>query len=109
MFFDFPRDFIALEPAPGFLVHAVSGQRLTLSHVTLKPNAKAPLHTHPHEQMGIILKGEFEMTIGDETRLLKAGDMYHVPSNVTHGGTTNAKGALILDVFSPPREDYKSK
>jgi len=54
-----------------------------------------------------MLDGEFEMTIGDETRLLKKGDMYLVPANVTHGGFTHAEGALILDVFSPPREAYK--
>jgi quercetin dioxygenase-like cupin family protein len=57
--------------------------------------------------MGIILEGEFEMTIGDETRLLKKGDMYLVPSGTTHGGVTHAQPALILDAFSPPREAYR--
>jgi quercetin dioxygenase-like cupin family protein len=57
--------------------------------------------------MGIMLEGEFEMTIGGETRLLKKGDMYLVPANTTHGGVTHAEGALILDAFSPPREAYR--
>ena len=107
MFYNFPRDFKVLEPAPGFLVHAVCGQRMTLSHVTLQPHSEAPLHSHPHEQMGIVLEGEFKFTIGDETRLLEKGDMYLVPPNITHGGSTHSEQALILDVFSPPREDYK--
>lgn len=107
MFYDFPRDFKVLEPVPGFLIRVVWGERLMLSHVTLQPHSVAPLHSHPQEQMGIVLEGGFEMTIGDETRLLKKGDMYLVPSNITHGGTTHTERALILDVFSPPREDYK--
>lgn len=107
MFYDFPRDFKVLEPVPGFLIRAVWGERLMLSHVTLQPNTVAFAHSHPQEQMGIMLEGEFKMTIGEETRLLKKGDMYLVPANVTHSGITHAEGALILDVFSPPREDYK--
>jgi len=107
MFFNFPRDFKAKEPAPGFLLHAVWGERMTFSRVTLQPHSEAALHNHPHEQMGIVLEGEFEMTIGDETRLLKKGDMYLVPPGVTHGGVTLAREALVLDVFSPPREDFK--
>ena len=74
---------------------------------TFQPNCASSLHSHPHEQMGIILDGEFEMIIGDETKMLKKGDMYRVPPDVTHGGATHSKGCLILDTFSPPREDYK--
>ena len=107
MFYDFPQDFKQFEPAPGFLVRVVSGQRLMFSHVTLEPNSEAPLHSHAEEQMGIMLSGEFEMTIGGETRLLKKGDMYLVPANTVHGGFTHADGAVILDAFSPPREAYK--
>lgn len=107
MFYDFPQDFKKFEPAPGFLVHVVSGQRSMLSHVILKPGAEAPMHNHSEEQMGIVLEGEFEMTIGDETRLLKKGDMYLVPANTTHGGVARADGAVVLDAFSPPREAYK--
>ncbi len=107
MFYNFPQDFKEFEPAPGFLARVVSGERLMLSYVTLKPNTEAPLHNHSEEQMGIVLEGKFEMTIGDETKLLKKGDMYLIPSKVTHGGFTRAENALVLDIFSPPREAYK--
>ncbi len=107
MFYNFPHDFKVFEPAPGFLVHVVSGQRLMFSHVTLQPNAVAPLHNHAEEQMGLVLEGEIEFTIGDETRLVKKGDMYSVPSSTNHGGTAGAAGCVALDVFCPPRETYK--
>jgi len=107
MFYNFPQDFKEFEPAPGFLVRVVSGERLMLAYAALQPHSKALLHNHSEEQMGIILEGEFEMTIGNETRLLKKEDMYLVPSNVTHGGVTHSKSVLVLDAFSPPREAYK--
>lgn len=107
VFYNFPQDFKEMEPERGFLVRVVCGENLMFSHVTLEPHSIASLHSHPQEQMGIILEGEFEMTIGEETRLLKKGDMYKVPPNITHGGLTHDGPALVLDVFSPPREKYK--
>jgi len=107
MFFNFPQDFKTKEPAPGFIVQAVWGERMTISRVTLRPHSKTALHQHPHEQMGIVLEGETEMTIGDETKLLKKGDMYLAPPDITHGAVTGDKEALVLDIFSPPREDFK--
>jgi quercetin dioxygenase-like cupin family protein len=108
VFYKFPDDFEALEPEKGFFVHLVSGHNLMFSHVTLEPHSVASLHTHPQEQMGIILEGEFEMMIGHEKKILKKGDMYRVPPDVMHGGQTLAQSALILDVFSPPRDKYKT-
>jgi quercetin dioxygenase-like cupin family protein len=107
MFYDFPQDFKDFEPAPGFMVRVASGQRIMFSHVTLQPNAVAPLHNHAEEQMGLILEGEIEFTIGEETRLIKKGDMYLVPAGTGHGGTAGAAGCVALDAFSPPREVYK--
>ena len=74
MFYDFPQDFKKFEPAPGFLVRVVSGQNIMFSHVTLQPNAVAPLHNHVEEQMGLILEGEMEVTIEGETRVMKKGN-----------------------------------
>jgi len=107
VFYNFPQSFKEIEPEKGFLARVVCGENMMFSHVTLQPHTVASLHTHPQEQMGIILEGEFEMTIGEETKMLKKGDMYQVPPNTTHGGLTHSKHALILDVFSPPREGYK--
>ncbi|MEE9399189.1 MAG: cupin domain-containing protein [Dehalococcoidales bacterium] len=107
MFYDFPKDFKELEPFPGALLRVISGQRVMLSHVTLRPNSEVPLHSHPEEQMGVVLEGEVEFTIGNETKLLKKGNAFLAPSNTTHGGVAGADGAVVQDVFSPPREAYK--
>ena len=107
MFFNFPRDFKVKEPAPGFLLHVVWGERMTFSRATLQPHSEVAAHHHPHEQMGIVLEGEVEFTIGDETRRLQKGDIFLVPPDVTHSVVTHTQGALVLDAFSPPREDFK--
>ena len=107
MFYEFPKSYKSKEVAPGWLVHFVIGEHMSLSRHTIQPNSVAPMHTHPNEQMGMMLEGEFEMKIGDKTRLLKKGDIYRVPPNVIHGGVTKGKVASIIEAFSPPRDYTK--
>jgi len=40
---------------------------------------------------------------------VKAGDFWHTPGNVLHGVRTEAQGAVVLDIFSPPRPEYRNK
>jgi quercetin dioxygenase-like cupin family protein len=63
------------------------------------------LHNHPHTQVTHISEGEFEVTIGNEIKVLKKGDSFYIPSNVIHGVVCLEEGILI-DVFSPMREDF---
>jgi len=63
------------------------------------------LHQHPHSQVTYVESGEFEMTIAEEKKIIKAGDGYYVPPNTIHGCICLKKGMLI-DAFSPAREDF---
>lgn len=63
------------------------------------------LHHHYHTQVTHISEGKFEVTIGDETKVLKKGDSFYIPPNVIHGVVCLEEGMLI-DVFSPMREDF---
>jgi len=63
------------------------------------------MHKHYHSQVTYVESGEFDMTIGDETRKLVAGDSFYIPPHVMHGCTCTTPGVLI-DVFSPAREDF---
>lgn len=84
------------------------GEQMLLSHVSLEPHAEVPLHSHPHEQAGIVLEGEMVFTIeGEGTQLMRPGDMYIAPGNVRHAVTAGASGCIALDIFSPVREEYK--
>ena len=83
------------------------GEKMLMSLVELPANSVVPLHSHPHEQVGIILEGEVTFTIGGESRLLQPGDMWVIPGGVEHTLTTGDQPAKALDVFSPLREDYQ--
>lgn len=63
------------------------------------------LHNHHHSQVTYVESGEFEMTIGEEVKTIKAGDSYYIPPFVMHGCVCTKAGKLI-DVFSPLREDF---
>lgn len=62
-------------------------------------------HSHPHVQITSVESGVFELTIGGRTQRLKAGDSFYVPSGVHHGAVCIEPGVLV-DVFTPMREDF---
>jgi len=63
------------------------------------------LHKHFHSQITHIESGIFEVEIGNEKKVLKAGDAFYIPPNTLHGAVCIEAGVLI-DVFSPMREDF---
>ncbi len=93
--------------APGVTAKIASGEKLMLSLVTLEPGAVVAQHSHPHEQMGLMVSGTMELTIAGETRVLSANEMYLVPGGVPHSARGGRNGAVALDAFSPPREEYR--
>lgn len=90
------------------LVELGNGESLTVLHWDMADKSTVPVHQHPEEQFGYVIKGGFEMVIGDETAILKEGDSYFILPNVPHKfiaiGDTEA-----IDVFSPVRKDFPWK
>ena len=107
MFFVYPQDFKERRLIPGIVLRLVWGERIMLSYATIQPNCNLPTHSHPNEQVGIVIDGEMKLTIGNETRLCKKGDAFTIPGNVEHSVTNGDKLTIVVDTFSPPREDYK--
>lgn len=91
---------------PGVDIVTTAGQKMLLSVVTFEPNAVVLEHCHPHEQMGYLVSGQLEFTIGGETRLVKPGDVWRIPGEVKHKVVAVGGPAVALDVFHPIREDY---
>ena len=106
-FFD-PSEVKRKELAPGVTLRVMWGDKIMMSVVEIAPGAVVPNHTHPHEQAGLVLQGEFEFTIGGETKRLRQGDAYVIPGQVEHSLVGSDGWSLALDIFSPPREEYKS-
>lgn len=63
------------------------------------------LHSHPHVQASYVAEGRFEVTVGEQTTILSAGDSFIVPSDVVHGVRALEAGRLI-DSFTPHRADF---
>jgi len=95
-----------VEPMPGVTMRLLVGERTMAAWVGLAPGAVVPEHRHPHEQIGFVIEGTIHLTIDGETRALAPGATYTIPPHVSHGATTDPEGCLVLDIFSPPREDY---
>ena len=102
-----PDDRGYKELAEGARTRTFWGDQMLFSLVEVEAGALVPLHTHPHEQGGIIVAGELEMGIGDEVRVLKPGDMYIIPGDVEHYAKGQDTKAVGLDIFSPVREEFK--
>ncbi len=96
----------SIEPVPGCKMRTPYGENIMLSYLEMEEGAIVPLHDHPHEQGGMLLKGKLEFTMGEETRIVEAGAMFIIPPNTPHTVTAIEGPAVVLDVFSPVREDY---
>ena len=95
------------EIAPGVSIRTMWGEKVMMSLVETAPRAVVPNHSHPHEQAGLMLQGEFDLTIGGETKRMRPGDAYVIPGGVEHSVLGSDGWALALDIFSPPREEYQ--
>jgi quercetin dioxygenase-like cupin family protein len=102
-----PEDIAPRVLAPGVTAKIASGEKLMLSLVTFAPDAVVPTHSHPHEQMGFMVSGTLEFTIADETRVLSGNGMVFVPGGVPHAAKGGPGGAVALEAFSPPREEFR--
>ena len=104
--FDDVRSIVPRRIWEGITARGVHGERLTLAVVELEPGAIAEEHSHPHEQLGIVLRGSILFRIGDEERDLRPGETWEIPSNTLHRAVAGPDGATVLDVFAPPRTEW---
>ena len=91
----------------GLSTRIFAGEQAMLSIVRIEPHSEGTVHSHPQEQWGVLLEGELVRIQGDEEIEMKAGDFWNAPGGVSHGVRTGASAAVVLDVFSPPRDEYR--
>ena len=104
---DDPADGLFRELGPGLTTRIFAGEHAMLSIVTIAPHAQGTMHHHPEEQWGVLLEGSAMRMQGDETIAVKKGDFWRTPGNVPHTMKAGPDGARVLDIFSPPRPEYK--
>jgi len=92
------------------ILTGLHGEKMMMALNKTLPKHSVPLHSHPHEQVGMVYGGRARLRIGDEEHVVKRGDFYCIPSNVLHSDTTiGEKPFVMLDIFYPPREDFIKK
>lgn len=87
----------------------VIGEKMMICRLKFAPHVVAAAHAHPHEQMTIVEKGKARFIIGDEERIVKAGDVLSFPPNIWHGATMLDEEVILIDIFTPLREDFLPK
>ena len=96
-----------IEPFKGYRGKIINSKNMTVAYWDIKAGSPFPEHSHPNEQVTVMIEGELELTINKETKILKPNDMAIIPPNAVHVGKalTNCK---VVDVFYPVREYYKA-
>ncbi len=82
------------------------GEKVMICRLRLAPGVVTPAHDHPHEQMTLVERGRVLFTIGDQQRIANSGDVLHFPSGTWHGATMLDEEVILIDIFSPIREDF---
>lgn len=83
----------------------VHGARVTIAQFRLLRGSSVKPHSHPHEQVSILVKGRVKFRVGDEEVIVGPGDVVHIPPGVIHG-VEALEESLIVDVYSPVRDDW---
>jgi len=94
-------------PFPGVRMHTTEAEKMTLSVVDLEPHAVIPEHSHPHEQIGYMVDGEFEFIIGGKSHHVSPGQIWRIPGGVPHKVIAGERPARAIDVFFPIRDDMR--
>ena len=102
-------DVRAFELAAGVTGRPLFGSGAMLNLIEFEPGATVPLHSHPHEQLGMVLRGMQALVIDGEAHELGPMEAYVIPGGVEHSAYCGPDGATVIDVFQPVREDYRSR
>jgi quercetin dioxygenase-like cupin family protein len=97
------------ELAPGVRMQPLFGDGAMLNLLEFEPGASVAPHSHPHEQLGLVLEGELRLTIAGVEHRLGPDGAYQIPGSVEHSAGAGPEGCRVLDVFQPVREDYRAK
>lgn len=90
----------------GIRARRVQGEQVTLAVVELDPDAEVPEHAHPAEQNGMVISGRITFRVGEEEREFGPGGTWRILGGIPHSATAGPDGAVVVDVFSPIREDW---
>lgn len=110
-FFFSLENVAAQELEKGILIKSLSLGKNQLRHMVFEPETMIPNHRHPEEVVTMILEGEMEMKIGQETRRIKSGDVFQIPPDTDHSGRTFGNQVVavsysLINIFNAKMDDW---
>jgi len=91
---------------PGVALHAIGGEQVLLCRVVYAPGKSVARHAHEHtEQVMAIVDGEIEVTIGDEAKTLRPGDVCVINRGVEHE-LHSTGGVTFFEALAPVPLDH---
>lgn len=94
------------ELIPGFRVKMIHTENMTMAYWKIRAGSILPEHSHVHEQVTNVIKGELELSISGIKKVITSGQPAVIPPEALHSGTA-ITDCEVIDVFYPIREDYK--
>jgi quercetin dioxygenase-like cupin family protein len=84
----------------------VVGEKVMVCRFTFDPFVVTDVHSHPHEQITMVMAGKVKFMVDGLAVIAAPGDVLHFPSNNSHGATMLDEEVILIDIFSPIREDF---
>ena len=81
------------------------GEKMMLCEFTVDAGVIIPMHSHPHEQLGMVQSGRVQFTVAGDVWIAAAGDSYAIPGNIEHEAKF-LEPTRLLELFSPPRKAF---
>jgi quercetin dioxygenase-like cupin family protein len=95
-------------PEPGLTRRVLSyNDKLFLAEHQMVKGWAGAMHSHPHDQVVYVVRGHLKVNCLSKTFELRKGDTFVVRGGVQHGASA-IEDSLVIDVFTPCREDYIS-
>jgi quercetin dioxygenase-like cupin family protein len=95
--------------AEGIQRQMIYGDRVMVCRLTIAARTVTPIHSHHHEQVTLVERGRVDFFVEGERKTVSAGQVLVFPSNIQHGATMLDEEVVLIDIFSPPREDFLAK
>jgi quercetin dioxygenase-like cupin family protein len=90
---------------PRMTRQVVNCANMTVARIGLRQHATVPEHSHTHEQVSMVQSGALKFVIAGREQVVRAGEVLAIASNEPHSAEA-LEDSIIVDVFSPPREDW---
>ncbi len=104
---DVPESPLPAENGGSVLRRFVGGEQMTVARVTFTAGSVLPVHRYPNEQFSVVLEGALEFVVEGVLVVARVGDVVHLTGDETHGARA-LEDSVVLDVFAPPRDDWRA-